>query len=537
MDERKMDQLFEKIKAQNSPDPGLAGRLTASLRHQRNRGWAGYRPGKLALWAAAVAFATALLSVTALAAVLPGFRAWLFGPDSDMGSSLQETSAVTEAMGFRAEVLGTVTDLGNVVIYYTLEDVERGDRLSMDTVVDSSARLASAYDFRSDAFSDTRARTSAVSYDPGAQTLLCRLDLSLPQDWLTENAGSLFGYETGGVSVQVRVNSIRVRDEEAYFTLPLSQCPLTTDTLPIGSVQENIMSHDENGRYTFGPDEYISLDGYQWYFDFSFGGGLDPFAHFRDETGAPAILRPQPDMPWDWLYAVGFMEDALHVQTAPWLPYQSGGTHAGVGWVGVAETDREQELIDRYKSETAGSWRSTSLMLNPNAEKLLDVGLFRIEDGQAILCTSYNDTENLMESCFELSRSDAAGYSLVFRYLDTEDLYPGLITGPFQLGDQQLGEAKAFLDLDFDGISVDRMRVSPLSVIFVGSRGELAKINTLEIVSGGTSTTCTRISGLGWNGDPERIVSASWFVDGVPVNMEELTAVRVNGKEFPLEKE
>lgn len=539
MDDKKLDEIFRKIKEQNPPPPGLAQRLIDGLRRERDRAWARPRPVKLVLWAAIAAFLTTLLSVTALAAVLPGFRDWLFGPESGVGNSLQETVAVTEAMGFRVEVLGTVTDQGNVVIYYTLEDAARENRLSMDTAVDSSAQLTNAYGLGMDASGShfARVRTENVSYDPDAQTLLCRLNLSLSQDWLTENADSLYGYQAGGVTAQVRVSGVRIKNQEEYHILPLSQCALDGETLPIGSVQDNTVFREENGRRTFGPDEFITPEEYVRIYTFWGIYTDEPFTYFRDENGTPSILLPRSDLPWDWLYAVGFLGDKLHVQTAAWLPYQSGETHAGVGWIGCAETGWEQDLIDQHKTQTASSWSSRFLPQSQNAELLLDAGLFRVEDERAVLCTTYNDSEDRMESCFDISPEEAAGYSLVFHYQDTQDVYPELVTEPFQLGDRQPGEAKAFLDLDFDGIAVERMRVSPLGVILVGSKENLGKIDTLELVSGGEASACSRVTNISRSREPDYIVSVRYFVDGAPVDMEGLTAVRINGKEFPLEKE
>lgn len=544
MDDKRIDELFSKIKAQNPPTPGLPQRLLEGVQ-EANKHRASPRPraGKLVFQVVVFAILAAVVSVTALAAALPGFRSWLFGPDSGLEGSLRETAVVTQADGFRVEVLGSITDQGNVVVYYSLQDAAGEGRLGMDVLVDSSAEFTGENQLVVETGSrQLSAHTEVLDYEPDSQSLLCRLSIALNQDWLTENAGSLFGYQAEGSKVRVYVNSIRVRDEREYFTLPLSRLTLTGETLPISLVRINTVEELKDGRFTFGEDEYLTPEEYSTQKDFYTGLSHDiiSFAHFRDEAGTPSVLKPleQDRRQWDWLYAAGFMNNELHVQVQPWLSHQSGEEHAGVSGVYCTESGGEEQLI-RLLESAAKDWKRDAKFYSQASRDLVYSEVFEIDgEGRAIYSDAINDHDNREEYCFSLSPEELESHSLVVCHQDTRDIYPGLVTEFFPLGDQPLSEAQAFSNLELGGIQIDRLRVSPLGVILVGRWEELMKIESLEVVSGDQSASCSLASNIGWyywNDTPERVVSVSYFVDSVPVDMDSLTALRVNGQELPLE--
>lgn len=541
MDGKRMDELFSKIKAQNPPPPGLSQRL---LEGAGKAGRASSRPrvGKLALQTAIFAVLAVAASITALAAALPGFRAWLFGPDSGLGDFLRETAAVTQADGFQVEVLGSITDQGNVVVYYTLRDAAGQGRLSMDVLVESSAGFTGKDHLAIEAGSYLlNTHTEVLDYEPDSQSLLCRLSIAINQEWLSENAGSLFGYQAEGSEVQLYVNRIRTRDEREYFTLPLSQLILTEETLPIRFVRNNTVDEQKDGRFLFGSDEFITPEEYSAQAG-SYTGlfhDLMNFAHFRDDSGVPSVLKPlDPERrQQEWLYAAGFLNDELHVQVRPLLDYQSGEEHTGVSGVYCTESGGEDELI-RLVESAAKEWKRDARFYSRANQDLIYSEIFEIDESeQVIYSNSMNDHDNRQEYCFSLSPEELEGHSLVACYQSTKDVYPGLATGSFPLGDQPLGEAQAFSSLNLGGIQIDRLRVSPLGVIFVGPWEELIKIESLEVVSGSRSASCSLASNISWSqrkDNPEQAASVTFFVDSVPVDMEGLTALRVNGQEFPL---
>lgn len=543
MDDKRMEELFSKIKAQNLPAPGLSQRLTEGLR-DAERGKASPKPraGRLAFQIAVFAVAAVVVSVTALAAALPGFRAWLFGPDSGLGGSLRETAAAAQADGFRVEVLGSITDQRNVVIYYTLQDADGQDRLCMDVMVDSSAEFAGKNQLTVDAGSRlVSSHTEVLAYEPDSQSLLCRLSILLSQDWLTENADSLFGYQAEGSEVRVYVNSIRVRDRREYFTVPFSQLSLSNETLPIRLVRINSVEEQKNGRFVFGKNEYVAPEEYAAQGRFHTGLYRDvmSFSHFRDEAGTPSVLKPlDPDrQKWEWLYAAGFMNNELHVQVRPWLPHQSGEEHEGVSWVYCTESGNEEQLIQLVES-TLEDWKLNARFYTQASRNLIYSEIFEIDgDGQVIYSRNINDHDNRSEYCFSLSPEDLESHSLVACYQDTKDIYLSLATESFPLGEQSLGEAQAFTGLELDGLQIDRLRISPLGVILVGPWEELIKIESLEVVCGDRSASCSLASSIGWynwKDSPGKVVSISYFVDGVPVDMDSLAALRINGQELPL---
>ncbi len=254
------------------------------------------------------------LSVTALAAGIPDFRAWLFGPDSGVADDLTPVSAFGNNDGLTMEVLGATGDKNNVCVYFTLQDTAGENRLREDMDVIASVKLNDEYPEREDVIEGGMEKsTEVVKYDPETQTALCKYQMTTGRLW--DNSKMAFAdepYDATGAHVRMRVTRLIVTNDEFRDSLlDVSALEATTETSPISAVQHREIFSPAEFQHVIGSAETIPVDEAR----------DDPsLENFRDEAGKAVMLKPGEGVviegrEYAKITAVGFIGGKLHIQS------------------------------------------------------------------------------------------------------------------------------------------------------------------------------------------------------------------------------
>lgn len=264
--------------------------------------------------AAAVACVLVLaLSVTALAAGIPDFRAWLFGPESGVADALTPVNAAGGNDGLSLEVLGATGDKNNVCVYFTLQDAAGENRLREDMDVIASVKLNDEYPEREDVIEGgMEISTEVVKYDPETQTALCKFQMTTGKLW--DDSKMDFAdepYDATGAIVRMRITRLIVTNDEfkdALLELPALEA--TAETLPISEIRNTKVTTAEEFTHVVESDETVPVDE-----------AMDDPAleKFRDETGKAVVLKPGEGVvvegrEYAQITAVGFIGGKLHIQ-------------------------------------------------------------------------------------------------------------------------------------------------------------------------------------------------------------------------------
>ncbi len=274
------------------------------------------------------------LSMTVLAAGLPDFRAWLFGPDSGVADTLTPVSAVGNNDGLSLEVLGATGNKNDVCVYFTLQDTAGENRLGEDMIVGASVKLNDEYPEREDVIEGGMERsTEVVKYDPETQTALCKYQMTTGKLW--DNNMMDFAsepYDATGAEVRLRVKKIIVYTDRLEETpIDLSEWEETTETLPIQFVRvAKGVSYGEFEQH-IEEDRVVPIDEseHDWEFarEYNRLAGEKIMAEsteeyyngFYDEDKVPVVLKPGTGSfvggrEYAQITAVGFIDGKLHVQ-------------------------------------------------------------------------------------------------------------------------------------------------------------------------------------------------------------------------------
>lgn len=217
--------------------------------------------------AAAVALAcilTAALSLTAVAAAVPGFRAMLFGggsgepapsaPLAQAGARLTEIeNAAAERDGFRLEILGAAHDGSSMMVYYTLTDTTGENRLNenaeispitgqfMDLQIIAGEKGGGVRSFYSN---------NVLAYDPETGSLLCRYVLD------TQNAKDMDLSHTDFAIGVIVLDVERIN----YELLTLVESQFTTETMELDG--ETVLKPGPSPLSFDGTETHISAMGF-----------------------------------------------------------------------------------------------------------------------------------------------------------------------------------------------------------------------------------------------------------------------------------
>ncbi len=535
--ERDYQEWMEQVK----PSPALREQ-TAKRMAELGKSRAVRPRGRKRLAAAVLACVlVTALSATALAAAFPDFREVLFGKDSPVAEFVTPVaSAMGEEDGIRLEVLGAMSDKNNVIAYFTLQDTKGENRLSRDMYLNVYAKLNGEYPVDAAAEllqgAGKHDYTSVLDYDPETQTVFCRYEMTISGD-----------YDATGASVQLWLERIW-QDKQDYALPQLSSAPLTTETLPVAYSQAWVTVPDGSGGHMEkdglltveqaleGAEEIINGEEAVLYGDFS--GNYD-------ETGKPVVLKPgEPILESEdgsiAITAVGFIDGKLHIQRREqaWSDGEAGGLF-NTSSVYLAPLGEGEKLAEQLNAHQIGRYVDPELMEKLDHARLCPSNSFVVdESGQVI----WNENAAIdagktyyTESIFNIGPAEElADYDCVVRFSETRAQKMELRTEDFSTAGELSRSAVSCKNLTADGITIDALDITALGVYATGLNSDMRKIKTLELVCGGESFPYS-IS-YNYNYEQEAMSFTMKFIsEGAPVEPENVTAVRINGEEIPLQ--
>lgn len=487
------------------------------------------RPFALAL-ACALA---AVLSLTAAAAAFPGFRELLFGPHSQLAGSLTPIAEGCEAGGIRMEVLGTMAEEDSFSVYFTLQDLEKRDRLSGDASVIERVRLDGRFPYEENVVpAGTSSFTHVLDYDAGAQTVLCRMDMTTDYRAL-ENA-------------QVRLAVIKVdRPTETveYAPLELAEELLSGETLPI----HGLFTYDSSSDVPGAPTGIKTLEELA-----KEDPGIDSpqesaspwddwFRYSRDSNGGPAVLKPEdgvaiPGIGFSRVTAAGFLDGKLHIQTIE-QPWVQAGSYEHYSLY-CADRGEGREMAGRLAARRPGPGSSDSYdMLS---YKNLGIRSFSLdEQGRGAISGHRDDAPYYFEYVFDIGPEELDQYEF-FACASSGTILETDLAVEFTLAGSLPQGLASYGPLEAGDTAIDTLEITPMGVFITGTRGGIGGIESLELVCGDKAVpyrlaeTSRSYYNLWPQWDEDDYASAKYLTDGAAVDPEQVTALRINGMEVPL---
>lgn len=501
------------------------------------------------------------LSVTALAAALPGFREMLFGKGSPVADSLMPVVAEGEQDGIRLEVLGAMGDKSNVVAYFTLQDKDGLNRLSGDMKVAASAKLNDEYPEREDILEGGIVyHTSILDYDEETQTAFCRFEMT---------TGTLMSYYPGykaegepydatNAKIRLRVKSITTNKETfEYLPLEFSAEDLTTETLPVARVHHDVAISEEEdvfettrGFFTIAEAEADDAEWREWFKENNPADCPPPiFEYLRNEAGDPIVLKPGEALPVDGpdfaqITAVGFIDGRLHIQYK-YYDYKRNGENQNIAIVcadagqGEAAAKQLAEYNHFESFDAAGESQIYSY-------KRMDyAGLFDFDsEGQVQwgheIENDYEPTNySYTELVYDIGPEELENYEFFLTGKRSRNTWADVSAEPFTLAESLPENTLSFGPVETEGFRIEAMDVTPIGLYLTGTRSGLKNIETVELICGEKSCSYRMVSTAGFYnysitspGDLDAAVKL--VTDSAPVDPREITAVRINGEEIPL---
>lgn len=561
-----LEQTYRTMNEKMEVPPALAAKTLEKMENRRNAAGSkavpagrrfSHRRAATVLMACVLVLA---LSVTALAAAFPGFRETLFGEHSKVAPFLTPVAASGEDDGIRMEVLGAMSDDGTIVAYFTLTDEEGKNRLSPEMELQTSAKLNGEYPEEEWMTGNGLSRyTEVLDYDPETQTAFCRFDMTTSKDqWealeaQAQEADTGFGidsllrffdsggYNARGVSMRLWNYFISTSDIE-YDILTLDENDLTRETLPVIDAWCDTLETDpETGDFTpAGQVEKLSLEeadalaAEQGYPSVS---AMFP----RNEQGDLCVLKPtmQKQMGYGTITSAGYLGGMLHIQLESTMPPEETSTWEGVGNLFAVKKDEAQELIDALATKGESGWRFTNsdLYQKLDSRRMDSVDFVIDEDGvHASYPTGWE--KNHMEYVFSIAPEELKDYAFVVYSIRADRLFLDVKSGDFTLEDTLPAGTVSMKNVQAGDIALETLEVTPLGAFISGTRSDLTEVRSFELVFGDTAVSCPMSAynqnyywGVG-NGD---YTSLKFVVEDTVAQLENLTAVRINGVDIPVE--
>lgn len=474
--------------------------------------------------AAAVALAcilTAALSLTAVAAAVPGFRAMLFGggngeltssaPLAQVGAKLTEIeNAAAERDGFRLEILGATHDGSSMMVYYTLTDTTGENRLNekaeispitsqfMDLQVSAAENGGGVRSFYSN---------NVLAYDPETGSLLCRYVLD------TQNAKDMDLSHTDFAIGVILLDVQRINWEP----LTLVESQFTTETM------------DLNGETVLKP-------------------GASPLVFDGTETH---------------ISAMGFIDGQLHVQFA--FP-ENENLNLSLDPIDKVITPEEVAAAGGYTAAFEGretdAWRERHKDSGTTGEDVFHSiwgkqYFFNMENGAPINASDedfFAGSYQYQEYEYEISPEEMQYYNFYYfqqsnsgelSYFpegqDSRNVSSYDFRVSFDLNAANTAEEKAVENLSIDGGTLSSVSVSGMGVTVTGDR-KLAENAVITALYGGETVTFSKTI---TTGIPrlDSIVAVDRYEGPVtvrfaadrPIDPAELTHFTINGTEIPLD--
>lgn len=266
-----LEQTYKTMNEKLEPSESLAAetlqkmeRLSAGGEHGRKE--TARRPVRIKRAAiAALAFVlTAALSLSAVAAAVPGFREMLFGggngesaPSTTLaqaGAKLTEIeNATVERDGFRLDILGAAQDGSSMMVYYTLTDTTGENRL--DETAEIYPMTGQFQELQWNAAENGSGEQSfysndVLAYDAEESSLLCRYVLD------TQNAESMDLSHTEFAIAGILLDVKKIN----WQPLPLIEDQFTAETLDLNG--ETVLKPGPSTLAFDGTETQISAIGF-----------------------------------------------------------------------------------------------------------------------------------------------------------------------------------------------------------------------------------------------------------------------------------
>lgn len=518
-------------------EPGLeliAGTLEKmeSLRAAESSGIKANRRPHRAKRAAAVAAVCVLvmaLSVTALAVALPSFREMLFGKGSPVAENLQPVSVTAEENGIQMEVLGAMGDQGNVVAYFTLQDLTGQGRINPETTVAVRARLNGEYPEVENVVEGGMAqRTQILDYDEETQTALCRLGMTTGEYRLPDSLEMSDGpYNAENARVELSVVQLWNSQYDLDFEpVDLAALGISNDTTPIARAYNYTHVDEENSEF-LRVEEHLT--------EIAEMTGSNTLKYQYDESGAPVVLTPREPVAvngvdYALITGVGFIDGKLHVQMMETWPVTDFSYGINLFCTDKGTGGPEFDEKSAYISGMIDSAEELQYKRLNTVYSMFDIG----EDGCAQWLS--NADKRYEEYVFDIGPDELDGYDFYFSAARNTKYRFNLRVG-FDLAESLPGGQKSFGEVTCGDIHIDQLTVNPIGVAISGTRGNLRGLRDMELVSGDDVYSLSSIGGQDVMKDvyaENDAISIKLAADAAPIPVDEITAVRINSQEIPL---
>lgn len=550
-----------------APGAELNARTLARMEAPRSR-----RPRR-ALTAVLALLLAACLTLTAAAAVLPGFRGMLFGEASPLAESLTPQTAAAARNGLALEILGTMAQGESFTAYFSLQDLEKADRLSGEMFLDMDIYLDGK---RFDHYQGCDFFCEVMKYDEETQTALCRMDLDVGGAPAGEEGEALYRLENADVDLVLH-NAFQRDRHSAYTPITLPAPDTDPSVLPIyGRYQVRYEDGEESSFIEeitpdmFAPTweeicaelekkEKAAQGGETSSEEYLIFSGILREAFLQDEEGWIAHLEPGEPVPVPGLedfvqitktaYVDGVLYVQLHKEDQALLKTCQGqgqrmladGFQLLCAKKGCGAADAQD--IARKKEELAFGGSSQEL-LNRLYQYSSGVSGFAFDEAGRVIDGPPEDREGYQEYKYEIPLEELDQYEFFALWDYMSQLELGL-TAAFSLEDALPGDTVLYGPVTVGGVTFDQISVSPLGVF---ARGywlwdDVNQMEDIELVSSGTVYHFYKIEGSQWSVEyadsngPDREKSSAWvkfFTSSAPIDPTAVTAIRYQGREAPL---
>lgn len=520
------------------------------------------RPRRALTVAAALALAVCL-SLTAVAAV-PVFYETLFGKDSPVAEALTPQTAAVENNGISLEILGSMTQEDGFIAYFTLQDLDKADRLSDRMFLDFDVYLNEKI---FEMYADCNFFSRVVKYDAESQTALCRMDLTITDGCPDADGNPM--YVIDNADVKLVLHNIFQADEQSEYT-PIELPPVDTNpqVIPIYGGYSYKYENGEEIGYVEEYTEDMMLPSMEKIMQeiqeteeegeevepFSFTGiATDLF--LKDETGWIAYLKPEEEIPVPGLedyvqitkaaYANDTLFVQFHKEDGELLKSCEGHADFSISdgfnlyCVEKGSGKEKAENLARQKAELG--FGRTSLDILNTYRGYMSGGansFYFDEQGRAISNPPWG-AEKYEEYKFNIPQEDLDKYEFFAEWLYVNELETDLTT-EFSLGDSLPGDTVVYGPVTIGDTTFDALEVSPLG-IYAKGRWIWDDVNTMEdieLICEGEIYHFSRIEGSQWSIEAEtREESEAWvkfFTNSAPIDPSAVTAIRYKGQEIPL---
>lgn len=441
------------------------------------------------------------LSVSVLAAAVPSFREFLFGPDSGLAEHLQEVQASTVDDGIRMDVLGTVNDQNNFAVYFTLTDESGERRLNPDMEVNLWPRLNNRFPPQNNVLpDDTDFAVEIMDFAEETNTLLCRFLFAGPID-------------VSGADLLLSVKEIRLM-EETCEKIELPEMAYTEETIPASKDFEDYIG--ENMRAASLEIPHLDNEGNMIF--------LKPGTE-------PAMIVPGVE--YFGISAWGFIDGRLRIQS--YRDAEMGIDNFADGLILCTDKGRP---VPKASSRPVFVLRMTAEEEETLNYKQAGDGFAGFDyaeaTGEALL--AIDKTPNYLEQVFEIPEEELGNYGF---YACTGRKTMSL-TGDWRVS-LKLGNGEnavrvlTGLEMENDAV-LERLEITPMGIYVSGSRAAVNSVKEVELTCDGEETEylLAQRSTESLHRKLETY-SAKFIAKKAPADLSKAESLMLNGKMIPLQ--